>query len=47
MNSVGITIIVIILVPILFQVIMLSIKQDKRHKEVQEILKRIEDKLKK
>ena len=47
MNGAGITIIVIILVPIAFQVFMLSIKQDKRHKEIQEILKRIEDKLKK
>ena len=44
--NIGIVIIVILLVPIFFQVIMLSIKQDKRHKEIQEVLKRIEDKLK-
>ena len=43
--GVGITIIVIMLVPILFQVVMLSMKQDKRHREIKEILKRIEDKL--
>ena len=45
MSVPGITIIVIILVPIAFQIFMLSIKQDKKHKEMQEILKRIEDKL--
>ena len=39
----GNTIIIIILVPILFQVIMLQVKQDKRHKEIMEILKRIEN----
>lgn len=43
----GITIIIIILVPIAFQVFMLQIRQDKRHKETLEILKRIEDKLQK
>lgn len=43
--SVGITIIVILLIPILFQVVMLSIKQDKRYREMKEILKRIEDKI--
>jgi len=47
MNSLGITIIVIILVPIAFQVFMLAIKQANRHKEIQEILKRIEGKMKK
>ena len=45
MGNVGITIIIIILIPILFQVIMLGIKQDRRHKEMQEILKTIEEKL--
>ena len=44
--NLGITIIVILLVPIFFQVVILSFKQDKRHKEIKEILKRIEDKLK-
>ncbi len=43
----GITIIIIILVPIAFQVFMLQIRQDKRHKVTLEILKRIEDKLQK
>lgn len=47
MGNIGITIIIIILIPILFQVIMLGIKQDRRHKEIHEILKAIEDKLKK
>jgi preprotein translocase subunit YajC len=46
-GNVGITIIIIILIPILFQIIILSIKQNRRHKEIQEILKRIEEKLKK
>ncbi|MBN1754945.1 hypothetical protein JW877_01900 [bacterium] len=41
----GITVIVVILVPIAFQVFMLQIKQDKRHNEIKEILKRIEEKL--
>ena len=41
----GITIIIIILIPILFQVVLLSIKQEKRYKETQERLARIEQKL--
>ena len=41
----GNAIIVILLVPIAFQVFMLSIKQEKRQKELIEILKRIENKL--
>ncbi|MGC9363289.1 MAG: hypothetical protein ACP5FZ_01830 [Fidelibacterota bacterium] len=41
----GNTIIVILLVPIAFQVFLLAIKQEKRHKELIEILKRIEAKL--
>ncbi len=45
MHSAGVTIIVVLLVPIAFQVFMLAIKQDKRHQEIQEILKRIEEKL--
>ena len=44
---VGNTIIIIVLIPLFIQVIMLSVKQNMRHKEIQEILKRIEDKLKK
>ena len=47
MNGSGITIIIIILVPIAFQVFMLAIKQDKRHKEMIEILRRIEEKMSK
>lgn len=43
----GITVIVVILVPIAFQVFMLQIKQDKRHNEIKEILKRIEEKIEK
>ena len=43
----GITIIVILLVPIAFQVFFLSIKQDKRHKELIGILKSLENKLNK
>jgi preprotein translocase subunit YajC len=42
---VGNTIIIVILFAIGFQVIMLSIKQDKRHKEIKDILKEIQDKL--
>lgn len=34
----GITTIIVILVPIAFQVFMLHIKQDKRHIEIKEIL---------
>jgi len=41
----GNAIIVILLVPIAFQVFMLAIKQEKRHKELIDILKRIEGKL--
>lgn len=42
----GTTIVVIILVPIAFQVFMLAIKQEKRHQEIKEILKSLEDRLK-
>lgn len=38
----GISIVVILLVPIAFQVFLLAIKQEKRHKEIMEILKRLE-----
>ncbi|MFH1685944.1 MAG: hypothetical protein ABIE70_00300 [bacterium] len=41
----GAGVIMIILVPILFQVVMLSIKQAKRHREIEERLTRIEQKL--
>ena len=41
----GITIIIIILVPILFQVVRLSAKQEQKHKETRERLGRIEAKL--
>ncbi len=41
----GITVIIIILVPIAFQIFMLQIKQEKRHIEIKEILKKIENKL--
>ena len=44
---VGNTIIIIILFAIGFQVIMLQIKQNKRHQEIKNILKGIERKLKK
>jgi preprotein translocase subunit YajC len=44
---VGNTIIIVILFAIGFQVIMLQIKQDKRHQEIKDILKEIENKLKK
>lgn len=43
----GITIIVILLVPIAFQVFSLSIKQEKRHQELIENFKRLENKLNK
>jgi preprotein translocase subunit YajC len=43
----GATIIVIILVPIAFQVFMLAIKQEKRHQEIIQMLKRLEEKLNK
>ncbi|MFC1731070.1 hypothetical protein ACFL6I_12120 [candidate division KSB1 bacterium] len=42
---VGNTIIIIILFAIGFQVIILQTKQDKRHKEIRDILKGIENKL--
>ncbi|MCK4495168.1 MAG: hypothetical protein KAU91_02380 [Candidatus Aminicenantes bacterium] len=42
----GITVVIILLVPILFQVFMLQTKKDRRHKEIKEILKGIEDKIK-
>jgi len=45
MNSAGITIVIIILVPIAFQVFMLAINQSKRHKEIMEKLNKIEEKL--
>ena len=41
----GLTVIIIILVPTAFQIFMLQIKQDKRHNEIKEILKIIENKL--
>ena len=43
----GATIIVIILVPIAFQVFMLAIKQEKRHQEIKQMLKSLEEKLNK
>ncbi|GAP43003.1 hypothetical protein TBC1_111145 [Lentimicrobium saccharophilum] len=43
----GITVIIVILVPIAFQIFMLQIKQDKRHNEIKEILNGIEEKLEK
>ena len=45
-TSIGITIIVILLVPTLFQVVISSIKQEKRHKEIIERLDKLEEKLK-
>ncbi len=45
MKSTGIAIVVIILIPVLFQVVILSIKQDRRNKQIQEILRKIESKL--
>lgn len=41
----GITIIIIILVVIAFQVIMLQVRQDKRHNEIKKTLNRIEENL--
>ena len=46
MNNLGMTIIIIILVPILFQVVLQAVRQEKRHKEILKILKGIEEKLK-
>jgi preprotein translocase subunit YajC len=40
-------IIIILLVPILYQVFMLQLRQDKRHKEIMEVLKRLEEKIEK
>lgn len=45
MKDGGVTIIIILLVPIAFQVFLLAVKQEKRHKEVLEILRRIEEKM--
>ena len=41
----GVTIIVILLVPLMFQVFILRHEQKKRHLEIQERLTRIEEKL--
>jgi hypothetical protein len=41
----GVVVIIIILVPTLFQVVLLSVKQDRRHKEIEQRLMRIEEKL--
>ncbi|NOX66548.1 MAG: hypothetical protein GXO85_12370 [Chlorobi bacterium] len=41
----GIAVVVIILVPIAYQVFLLQIKMNKRHKEVVDMLNRIEEKL--
>ncbi|MBZ0179282.1 MAG: hypothetical protein K8F36_08325 [Melioribacteraceae bacterium] len=41
----GTAVIVIILVPIAFQVFMLAIKQEKRHQEIKQLLKALENKL--
>lgn len=41
----GIAVIIIILVPILFQLVLLGVKLDKRHKETVHHLRRIDDKL--
>jgi len=43
----GIVVIIVILVPVAFQVFFLQIKQEQRHKEMKEILHRIEEKLNK
>ena len=42
---IGNTIIVIILFAIGFQVISLQVKQQKRHQEIKDLIKQIEDKL--
>ncbi len=42
---IGITIIVIMLVPILFQVVMQGIRAEKRYRELKEHLEKIEKKL--
>lgn len=39
----GNTIIVILLVPLLFQVVYLAVRQTRRHREIQEQLRRIEE----
>lgn len=43
----GNTIIIILLVPIAFQIFMLAIKQEKRHQEIKQLLKSLEDRLNK
>ncbi len=45
MTGTGIIIIVIILVPILFQIVLQGIESKKRFKEIKDRLKAIEDKL--
>lgn len=40
---IGFTIIIILLVPIIYQVVTLQMKQDRRHKELLEILQRMEE----
>ncbi|MFC2126052.1 hypothetical protein ACFLU5_14715 [Bacteroidota bacterium] len=44
---IGTTVIIVILFPVAFQVFMLAYKQDKRHKEMMELLRKIEEDLKK
>ncbi len=41
----GAGVVMIVLVPTLFQVVLLSIKQARRHKELEQRLMRIEEKL--
>ncbi len=43
----GIIIIIVLLVPIAFQVIMLAVKEERRDREIREILRRIEEKISK
>lgn len=46
MNNIGITIIIVILVPILFQVILGGIRSRRQHREIMERLAELESRLK-
>lgn len=44
-EGLGIAVIIILLVPILFQIVMHNYKEEKRHEELIKLLKEIKDKL--
>ena len=45
MSNIGVICIIVLLVPTLYQVVTLSMKQNERHKEIEAMLRRMEDQL--